>query len=309
MGKECDERVARVKARWAERIKKKNIKIRELRRKLRACMKKKPNPPEPPPPVPPKPDKAIKSLEVRNGKFIVNGQPTKLYGVSKRGMIAVGSGDLPGMNYTYAEIKKALFASNINLIRVLAGKNLSFFRNEVVDFLAHGKNVHVELWDAAKPHRAYQAHWKDTFNAVKDLPVFFCAHNEFTEHGGINGAKMIVEYVVNRGCIISAGAWWGAEGKRLSKEFKAICNDYQIVDHHRNWTKESFRESMEAGKPGIMSELHTKDNSFPHIKNLFKSAFDWGCEAVNVYPLMNFGMGKGSRFQAILNYVSNFRGD
>ena len=54
------------------------------REKYDACMKDKPNP---------QPSKAIKSLEVRDGKFWVNGKATKLYGVSKREMIAVGSGD------------------------------------------------------------------------------------------------------------------------------------------------------------------------------------------------------------------------
>jgi len=282
--------------------------IAEWKQKYDECMKNRPNPQPQPDPEPPA-SKAIKSLEVKDGKFYVNGRATKLYGVSKREAIAVGSGDCPKseVNYAYTEIKKAILNSNINYIRVLAGKNLKFFRSEVIDYLNHGIIVEVELFDAGNPNREYQADWQDTFDAVKDLPVFFDAHNEFTERSVVVTVKIIVEHVKNHGGIISAGAWSGAQGELLSPGFKGICNAYQVVSHHREWVKESLQESMEAGKPIIMNEIHTRDFTLQQIKNLFKSAFAWGCQGVNIYPLQNWGSGKESNFQKILDWVSEFR--
>lgn len=291
--------------RCRERLQSKNLVIKKWRDKYQDCMKKKPKP-EPPKP---KPSKAIKSLTVRKNTFLVNGKPTKLYGVSKREMIAVGSGDYPQskVNYTYKEIKTAILSSNINYIRVLAGKNLGFFRKEVKDYLSHGINVEVELFDAGEPNRAWQAHWKNTFNAVEDLPVFFDAHNEFLELNVVDSVRNTVEYVTSNGGIISAGAWSGATGKKLAAKFKKKCTAYQIVSHHRDWTARSLVESMESGKPIIMNEIHTRDISLQRAKDLFKFAFNWGCVGVNIYSLLNWGIGAGSNFQKILDYVSEFR--
>jgi len=263
------------------------------RRKYNDCMKNKPS-------------KAIKSLEVRDGKFLVNGKATKLYGVSKREMIAVGSGDCTNVNYKYADIKKAILNSNINYIRVLAGKNLDYFRKEVKDYLEHGIVVEVELFDAGNPGRGYQADWLKTFDNLKDLPVFFDSCNEFLDYNLVDVIIGIVDHVRGNGGIVSAGAWSGERGKKLAKEFRSKCNTYQVVSHHREWDQKSLLESVEAGKPIIMNEIHTRDIDLPLAKTFFNNAFTWGCQGVNIYPLKNWGMGKDSNFQKILDWVSEF---
>ena len=274
--------------------------VKWWKQKYNDCMKDKPNP---------QPSKAIKSLEVKDGKFWVNGKATKLYGVSKREMIAVGSGDCTNVNYKYADIKKTILNSNINYIRVLAGKNLAYFRKEVEEYLDNGIVVEVELFDAGNLFRKYQASQVDTFEATKDLPVFFDINNEFLAEGVVDVVLAIAEYVKKHGGICSAGAWSGENGKQLSQEFKSKCNAYQVVSHHREWTKKSLQEEMEAGKPTVMSELHTRDIDLPLAKTFFNNAFTWGCQGVNVYPLQNWGSGKDSNFQKILDFVSRFRSE
>ena len=66
---------------------------------------------------------------------------------------------------------------------------------------------------------------------------------------------------------------------------------------------------MEAGKPTVMSELHSKNITLQGMEDLFKRFFTWGCQGVNIYPLQNWGSGANSNFEKILNFVSEFRAE
>ena len=79
----------------------------------------------------PEPSKAIKSLTIQDGKFIVNGRETRLYGASKREMICAGAGVVSDLSYDYWQVKKAILASKINYIRAIAPKDfLIYFRED-----------------------------------------------------------------------------------------------------------------------------------------------------------------------------------
>jgi len=253
----------------------------------------------------PQPDPAIKSLTIKNGKFIVNGKVTKLIGVSKREMICASAGVVPDLSYDPYRVKKSIIASNTNYIRVLAPKDLVFFRQEVIDYLEAGKVVEVELFDAGKPDREYQAHWKNTFNAARDLPVFFDAHNEFVDKSLVSEVNTIVNYIVDHGGLICAGAWGSSNyGEKYSKEFKAMNNKYQIVSHHREWTKASIEGDREPGKPLVWNEIHTMDNNLEAAKTRLKLGY-LICEGVQLYPLGNFDKNNGAKFQQILDYAGS----
>jgi len=254
----------------------------------------------------PNPQPAIKSLSIREGKFIVNDKQTKLIGAFKREAFVVGAGTFPKpVNYTYVELKDAFFKSKANYFRVIAPKNLAYFRNEIIDYLNHGKVAEVELYNAGRSSCKYQADWKDTFNAVKDLPVIFDAMNEFMDYEVIEYVNMIVNYVVDHGGLICAGAWGASNhGEEYAKEFKAGNSKYQIVSHHREWTQSSINSDRELGKPLLWSEIHTRDYGLEAIKGRLKLGYQI-CEGVQVYSLLNFGMGPGSNFQKILDYTGS----
>jgi len=201
-------------------------------------------------------------------------------------------------------VKKLILASNTNYIRVFAPKDLVFFRNEVIEYLEAGKVVEVELWDAGKPDRAYQADWKDTFNAVKDLPVYFDANNEFVNQGGVRTTYIIVEYVVAHGGLISAGAWGSSiNGKEEAAAFKAATNKYQIASHHREWIKGSILADREAGKPLILNELHSRDVTLQQMKDMVKTFSKLDVQGVQIYSLGNWDANNGWNFKKILDYV------
>jgi len=273
--------------------------INRLKRELLECKNGQPSPN----------NKAIKSIEIKNGKFSVNGKETKLLGISKREMLAVGSGDLsdPKHDYSYAWIKQAIKKSKANYIRVIIPKNIAFAKQEIKDYLASGIVVEVELFDAGYPNRPYQAHWKDTFDALKDLPVFFDSHNEFCDRYHVNEVVAIINYVTSHGGLIGAGAWGSsAHGKEYAEELKQATSKYQIVTHHRQWTKTSIDIDREAGKPLICNELHTRDHNLKQIKSFMKMMYQ-NSEGIQVYSLLNFGWGEGSNFQKLLDFVGEIQ--
>ena len=252
----------------------------------------------------PKPSKAIKSLAIQDGKFIINGRETRLFGASKREMICASAGVISNLSYNHRWVKKLILASNTNYIRVFAPKDLAFFRNEVIEYLEAGKVVEVELWDAGNPHRAYAAYWLDIFNAVKDLPVIFDAHNEFADYDGVSKAHEIVSHVVAHGGLISAGAWGSStHGKESANDFKMLTNKYQIVSHHRQWTKASILADKEPGKPLILNELHSRDVSLQQMKDMVTAFSKLDVQGVQIYSLGNWDANNGENFKKILDYM------
>jgi len=263
-------------------------------------------------------NEAVKSLHIHNGVFHINGTATKLIGVSKREMLAVGAGFLEALrmdysikpvqalssvNYDYPKLKQAILNSQSNYVRVIIPKNLPFARKEIKDFLAHGIVVEVELFDAGNPDRTYQAHWEDAFHALQDLPVFFDAHNEFCDKDYVGEVVAIINYVTGYGKLIGAGAWGSSiHGREYSDKLKQATNKYHIVTHHRKWTEASLLADKEIDKPLIMNEIHTRDHNLTQIKALMKMGYE-NCEGVQVYSLQNFGSGENSNFQKILDYV------
>jgi hypothetical protein len=279
----------------------KDKKIQELQEQLKECKEEEPDP---------EPDRpSIKSLKIHNGKFCINGRITKLIGVSKREMLAVGSGDLTDLkyNYNYNWIKQAIINSKVNYIRVIIPKNITFARNEVVRFLENGIVLEIELFDAGKPDRAWQTSWQNAFNLFSDLPVFFDAHNEFLDSNQIQKTKEIIDYVTAQGGLIGVGAWGNSDhGQEYSDQLKQATNKYQIVTHHRQWTQASITKNKEPGKPLAWNELHTRDHNLNQIKNFMKMGHK-NCEALQVYSLLNFGWGNDSKFQKLLDYVGEIK--
>jgi len=253
--------------------------------------------------------KPIKSLIIKNGKFAINDKITKLIGVSKREMLAVGSGDLPEseVNYKYKDIKTAILNSECNYVRVIIPLDINFARKEIESYLNLGIVVEAELFDAANPSRKYQTHWKTAFNTLKDLPIFFDAHNEFMDLDLTDKVRNIIKYVTYNGGLVGAGAWGSsAHGKEYSDILKNKTDKYQIVTHHRQWIKASIDADRETGKCLLMNELHTRDHNLSQIKQLMKDMYNW-CDGVQVYSLLNWGSGEGSNFQKLLNYIGEIK--
>jgi len=281
----------KVKKRWEDRAEEWRLKYQGCRDELNAK---------------PEPSKAIKSLTIQDGKFIVNGIETELYGAFKRKAFAIGSGDYPAsnVNYTYKDIEEDFLNSKANYFRAIAPLDLVYFRKKLEKYLEAGKVAQVELWDAGNPNRAYAAHWKDIFNAVKDLPVIFDAHNEFILIGGGPKADRIVNYVTSHGGLIAAGAWGSStHGKVEADMFKIMNNKYQIVSHHRDWNEASILADKEPGKPLILSELHSRDVSLQQMKDMVTAFSKLDVQGIQVFSLDNWGSGAGSNFRNILNFM------
>ena len=289
MSKECDERVARVRARWEKRMKAKRIEIRKLKRELEACIKKKPNPkpkPEPPKPEPPKPDKAIKSFEVRNGKFIVNGKPIILIGCSRWKALFLEKKWWNNWGVeNLAEYENELIKSGINYVRHGTMPDYGFVRQHCKRMMKAGIIVELTIYNSQVNY-----HMGDPYEAIDatiDLDnVFYDVHNEFLDHYDVDIIVPLIEYIRSKGGICSAGAWGHSpNGQRYSEMFDPIGSSNQIISVHREWTTGWITKYLGHSKPVIRNEYFDLRNSigFGGMKRIMKETIEAGAQGCQYF--------------------------
>ncbi|MFW6124392.1 MAG: hypothetical protein ACOC5G_04140 [Acidobacteriota bacterium] len=248
--------------------------------------------------------KPITSLTIKNGKFCVNNKITDLQGLFKREGFAVGSGDRSSsdLNYKYSQLKSAVRkCKKCNYIRFIIPKDLAWTRREIKEWIELGYVCQGEL-DHNNEY-PYEADWKEAYECLKDLPMLFEAHNEYLNDDYVNNTIEVIDYVSNRGGLIGAGAWGLSQhGEVLSQKLKNLAgHKVSYWTHHQRHTKESIEANRIPGKPIDFNELYTKGYNVNQVKSLMRMAKNTA-DSFQVYSLMNFGIGLGSGFQALLDY-------
>jgi len=171
--------------------------IAKWKKQYEDCMGDKPDPPDPPP-TPPI-SKAIKSLEVRDGKFWVNGKATILIGCSRWEALARAKKiwyDWGTKSFEWYE--EQLINSGINYVRHGIIPDLQFVRGHCIRMGENGIVVKLTIhnsqvkYDIGNPLSAV--------DATIDLPnVFYDVHNEFLDQEtDIAKARELISYIKNR---------------------------------------------------------------------------------------------------------------
>jgi len=247
-----------------------------------------PLPPDPPePPEPPAPDK---KLTVENGKLYYGGEEIKLCGVSRREALWRETGEYNPMggwtsDYTFTDYETDIKTSGINYVRHLGIKDTHFMMDHIRRMKAADVIVEIEVYDAYKGNYGVLVDI-DSMGEVAEIGnVFFDVGNEFLDwEPAIDVAINLATRLKGQGCIVSAGAWSGDEGKEYSDEFHIRYSDYDIETHHREWTAASWTESLSYGRPVTFNEYFSQGNlTLEETKDLMDEAFDTGCLAVNYY--------------------------
>lgn len=109
--------------------------------------------------------------------------------------------------------------------------------------------------------------------------VFFDCQNEFIGSDQTEIIKVIniAETLKDQGCLISAGAWSGPDGKAMSDVFHDQYSSYHIRNHHRDWNGGSFSESKTHGKPVAFNEFFSQGNkTLQQIKDIIETSMSMG---------------------------------
>jgi len=195
--------------------------------------------------------KAIKSLEVRDGKFWVNSKATVLIGCSRWEALARAKKiwyDWGTKSFEWYE--EQLIKSGINYVRHGIIPDFEFIRQHckhmgengiVVKLTIHNSQIEYDMGDPF-----------DAVDATIDLPnVFYDVHNEFLDsETDIQKAKELIGYIRNCGGICSAGAWGHSpNGQAYSERFDPTHSLNQVISVHREWTKDWITRYAGHGKP------------------------------------------------------------
>jgi len=271
--------------------------IAKWKQKYNECMKDKPDPPDPPP-TPPI-SKAIKSLEVRDGKFWVNGKATILIGCSRWEALARAKKiwyDWGTESFEWYEAQ--LIKSGINYVRHGIIPDNEFIRQHckhmgengiIVKLTIHNSQIEYNMGDPL-----------DAVDATINLPnVFYDVHNEFLDsETDIQKARELISYIRNYGGLSSAGAWgYSPNGQVYSETFDPIHEYNKIISVHREWTKDWIIRYTGHGKPVDRDEYFDKGAlGLEGTKQIMKDTIEAGGQACQYY---------GFRDRAILPHFTN----
>ena len=250
-------------------------------------------------PDPPPTSKAIKSLEVRDGQFIVNGKATILIGCSRWEALARAKKiwyDWGTKSFEWYE--EQLIKSGINYVRHGIIPDFQFVRQHckhmgengiVVKLTIHNSQIEYNMGDPL-----------DAVDATINLPnVFYDVHNEFLDsETDIQKAKELIGYIRNCGGICSAGAWGHSpNGQTYSERFDPTHSRNQVISVHREWTKDWITRYTGHGKPVDRDEYFDKGAlGLEGTKQIMKDTIEAGGQACQYY---------GFRDRAILPHFTN----
>lgn len=192
----------------------------------------------------------------------------------------------------YDEYVNYLKSFKTNYVRQMPCKDMTLNLRFQKDMYDQGKVVEWTFllhWT----HPELLATPEQTIDAMKDKPNVFFTHNEFSDHNDVQRVRDIVQYGINRGCIMGAGAWGhSTHGKTHSDNFDPIHSQNQIITHHRNWTKNSIQGYTKCDKPVIQTEFFDRGNTEPgHLgwsgfTSLSKMFLNAGCQGIQYYPFI-----------------------
>ena len=271
--------------------------ITKWKKQYEDCMGDKPDPPDPPP-TPPI-SKAIKSLEVRDGKFWVNGKATVLIGCSRWEALARAKKiwyDWGTKSFEWYE--EQLIKSGINYVRHGIIPDNEFIRQHCKHMGENGIIVKLTI------HNSQIEYWLgnplSAVDATIDLPnVFYDVHNEFLDkEADIQKARELIGYIRNCGGICSAGAWGHSpNGRAYSERFDPTHSLNQVISVHREWTKDWITRYVGHGKPVDRDEYFDKGVlGLEGTKQIMKDTIEAGGQACQYY---------GFRDRAILPHFTN----
>jgi len=248
--------------------------------------------PYPNPPSTPK-------LSVSEGEIRYGGEYMKLAGVSRieaaERALKIDNHPLGwGAKYSQQQYEQDLIQSNINYVRHLGVKNTAWLYYHCDRMRRVGIIVEVCVY-RVNTGEGILVNLEDMGNLAKLGNVFFDVCNEFegTDEREVAKVINIADNLLLQGCLVSAGAWTGKHGKRLSHIFHTQFDAHQIESHHREWEEESFYETVRYNKPVVFSEYFSQGNlTLKQTKRLMDLALASGCQGVCYY---------GFRFEGLPN--------
>ncbi len=238
-----------------------------------------PSHPTPPPPPPP-PIK--KKLSVAGNKFYYGEDEIKLCGVSRLEALWRMTNEHGwhgwGDEYSQDEYEKDLIDSGINYVRHLGIKDNDLLYQHCERMRKAGIIVEIGVYRVAEAE-GILVDLDYMVELAKLGNVFFDVCNEFigSDESEINTVIGIAKNLRDQGCLVSAGAWSGADGKALSDLFYSQYDDHDIASHHRDWDEDSWNETMAHGKPVVFNEYFSQGNlSLDEVKEIMDESFGLG---------------------------------
>jgi len=260
-------------------------------------------------------------LTVKNGELYYKNGGTEriiLCGVSRWEALwrETGEHDSAGGwgKYSLAWYENELIESGINYVRHGGIKDTNFLFEHCLRMKRAGIIVEVTAYRAHKDSKGVLVTLSDMGELAKLGNVIFDINNEFlNEPGNVSTATIVARRLKSLGCIISGGAWSGAEGEGQARKFLRDYRGLDIITHHRDWNEQSFNETLSYGKPVLFNEFFAfKSNmSLTKTKNLMKLAFNCGCAGVQYYGFRNSSMFPGLKNDDPFDYrdMLKFAGD
>lgn len=235
---------------------------------------------------------ADKTLSVENGKILYGEEEILLCGVSRREALwrtaeeySWSGGGGWSAEYTFEDYQSDIEDSGINYVRHLGVMDTSFMEDHIRRMKIAGVIVEIEVYDAYSGSFGILVDIDSMGEISKTGNVFFDCGNEFLDYEpAIDIVIDLAERLKAQGCIVSAGAWSGPQGKQYSQMFHTRYSGHDIETHHREWTVESWQETMAYGKPVVFNEYFSQGNlSLQEVKFLMNSALETGCKGVTYY--------------------------
>lgn len=260
-----------------------------------------------------KPQPIDKKLEIKDGQLYYGDEPIHLCGVSRLEALwrATGAFDFPydWGDYSLGWYEKQLIDSGINYVRHLGIKDTQFLYDHCKRMKDARIIVEVGVYRAHKDSEGILVDLKEMGRIADIGNVFFDVANEFIDYpGSISKVIGIAMELKRQGCIVSAGAWSGTNGKIQSGLFYEGYKDFDLFSHHREWTVQSFNEALAHGKPVVFNEYFSQGNlTLDQTKAIMKTAFDMGIHVTYYgfrFPKIP-GLSKYDPFdyKSILNYA------
>ncbi len=246
----------------------------------------------PPPPPPPPPEDKKLSIEGRD--ILYGGEPIKLCGVSRWEALWREYGEHKWHNwgeYSLEWYEQQLINSGINYVRHGGIMDSSLLYEHCKRMKDARIIVEVSVYRVAETEGVLVE--LDRMGELADLGnVFFDVCNEFigTNEGEVNTVFNIATQLRDNGCLVSGGAWSG-DGQVLADEFLEIF-DVDIVTHHRDWTSQSFGDTLSYMKPVVWNEYFAMREQLPieEIERRMDMAFDVGINGVQYYGFRFSGL-------------------
>lgn len=213
--------------------------------------------PRPPPPPPPPP--IDKKLSVSDGKIYYGDEPITLIGVSRWEALWREYGEHGWHDwgeYSLEWYEKQLIDSGINYVRHGGIQNFDYLYSHCERMRDAGIIVEVTVYRVGEPDGILVD--LDRMGELAELGnVFFDVCNEFigNDNTEIQTVIDIANNLKSQGCIVSAGAWSGDDGKAMSDLFYTRYSGHDIATHHREWAADSFNETLARGKPSLFNEF------------------------------------------------------